>query len=194
MATGKQPPKFIVVSFYTIGTGYEEEVRYLKESLDKFSIFYDIQGIENLGTWQLNTHYKAKFLRQMIDKHVHVPIVWLDADAVLLRYPMQFDVQSTDIAVYYRYGEELLSGTIYLANNKKARKLLDMWIDANEENEERLEQYNLRHVIPAWQQECGGHVGMLPVTYCKIFDAEPDPIVIQHNQASRRLREAVRKK
>jgi hypothetical protein len=81
---------------------------------------------------------------------------------------------------------------MYFANNACARRLVDLWIIENELDEERLEQYNLRQVLPAWRKEHGGRLGFLPESYCKIFDAEPDPIVVQQNQASRRLKEATR--
>lgn len=184
--------KFIVVSYYTKDTGYQEEIKNLIESMEKFKIEYDIEGNENRGSWHLNTHYKSIFIRKMLDKHYPRPVVWVDADAVFLRYPDLFNTQTADFACYYRYGLELLSGTTYFANNGRARKLLDLAIMFDRKQPERSQQYNLKQAVPIWIREHGGQISYLPVSYCKIFDVGPDPVVIQHNQASRKFREAVR--
>jgi len=57
-----------------------------------------------------------------------------------------------------------------------------MWIQANDKNIRDLEQHVLQEVLPKWRKE-GGIMAVLPQTYCKIFDSDPDHVVIIQNQA-----------
>lgn len=191
---------FIVTSYYTIDTGYQQEVKSLRDSLDRHNIKSDIRGIESKGSWQKNTRHKAKFLREMLDIYPEYNIVWIDADAVVLRYPGFFKYIDADAAFYFRTnggnvyriseGCELLSGTIFLQNNDQARKLVDMWIFQNQREFVNLEQYNLQVIVGDWRKQ-GGKLAVLPQSYCKIFDADNDWPVVTHSQASRRFRHEV---
>lgn len=191
---------FRVVSFYTIGTPYEKEVTALIASLKDLGIRNDIRGIKSLGSWDLNTKHKPVFIKEMLDTHKEEAIVWLDADAVVLRYPFIFQDIDTDIAVYYMTssptakrlgGHELITASMYFANTDRTRALLDMWI--TEENRQGqpesqlIEQRALQRVIPAWKAQHKGTLSFLPQSYCRIFDAPEDHRVIVQNQASRRF-------
>ena len=192
--------KYIVVSYYTENTSYEIEANKLIESLKKFNVEHDVVPVPNLGSWQKNTTFKATFLKQMLEKHQHKAIIWMDADSEMVEKPILFDYIDCDVAVYFRThwpwkhsfedGIELLSGTMYIRNNDCAKKLLDMWIEQNQITARRIEQRNLQAVLHSWRL-FGGTLGLLPQSYCKIFDAERDKIAIQHNQASRRIRHEI---
>lgn len=194
--------KFTVVCYYTSGTPYQEEVKNLIQSLDRFGIKHDIRAISSLGGWQKNTLYKAQFIRGIIDEREKAgdeAIVWLDADSVVLRPPEIFSAIATDCAFYFktvgpasdrRGGRELISASMYFAINSRAKQLLDMWIEENGKNGRGLEQWNLQTVLPAWRNS-GGTYTVLPQSYCRIFDAPEDHRVIVQNQASRRFRKAV---
>lgn len=191
---------FIAVCYYTKNTSYEKEVQGLIQSLDKFNIPHDIVPVESLGSWQANTTFKATFLLQMLKKYAPRPIVWFDADSVLLRKPEFFSMIDADAAFYYRTTggrtgrisecSELISATMYFKTNDSVERLLNMWISANKKNIRDLEQHVLQEVIPQWRKN-GGIMTVLPQTYCKIFDSDPDNIVIMQNQASRRFRNEV---
>lgn len=186
----------IVISYYTEGTGYEKEVQGLLSSLRRFNLEYDIKGIKSLGDWQKNTHYKAKFIKAMLMKH-RKPVLWIDADAVINKYPFLFNDLDADVACYFRNygkfpissrkeGKELLSGTLYFDHNEKVLALLSKWIKANKANPTRWEQKNLEEAIKGWD----GRIVELPPQYCKIFDTmkSVDNPAITHYQASRHLR------
>lgn len=191
---------FRVVSFFTIGTPYENEIRSLTESLERLAVPLDIRGIDSLGSWDLNTKHKPMFIKEMLDAHPGEAIVWLDADAVVLKYPHVFEQIDTDIGVYYKTtgptadrfkGQELITATMYFANNKKTRTLLDMWIleqsRLDQPETQLIEQRALHRTIPIWRRENKGTITILPQSYCRIFDAPEDHRVIQQNQASRRF-------
>lgn len=191
---------FIVVSFYTENTPYEEEAKILIESLNQFNLDYDIQPIKTLGGWQANTIYKATFIRQMIEKHSSRPIVWMDVDAVVQRKPFFFNMLDVDAAFYFRTNGgrvprikescELISAAMYFEPTEKTIQLIDMWIVANRYAGKDFEQHVLQKILPSWRKS-GGRMGVLPQTYCKIFDSRPDHIVIVQNQASRRFKKKV---
>lgn len=185
---------FIICSYYTAKTGYEEEALNLEASmvLHKIEPYY-IQRIGSLGNWQKNTLFKARFIRQMLDKFPKFSIVFTDADSVFHCYPDLFKNIQTDFACHFRNWHarvgELLSGTLYFANNGKMRKIVDEWIEVNKHNSDKMEQRNLERVIRRNSHKIS--IYKLPVEYCCIFDdmnrREIKPI-IEHFQASRKYR------
>ena len=86
----KKMNNFTIVSGFTLKTPYESEVQFLRESLKKFSLTDEhIVGYENQGTWRKNCQYKALIIKSKLEE-LNSPVVWLDADAVLLSYPKLF--------------------------------------------------------------------------------------------------------
>jgi len=170
-----------LVSYYTENTGYEREVKGLKDSLRRFNLEYDIEAIDDLGGWQKNTHYKARFIKAMLEKYRR-PVLWLDSDAIIHRYPFLFNNLDADMACHFKRGDELLTGTIYFAYSEKALELIDLWIRANNGKSYEWEQRNLQEAIKNWD----GKIEKLPPAYCKIFDKmNVEKPVIEHYQASR---------
>jgi hypothetical protein len=190
--TGKKR-RPIFVSFFT-ANGYQNVVKDLKDDMIRHSLRCDIELVQGRGAWVKNTQIKPEFLKRMLDKYPGNPIVWVDADARIREYPKLFDNFKADIGIHYRsksrrgvYAKELLSGTIYLANNRKTRQLLDMWIAENLKCPTAWDQRTLSSVIKGWD----GVVQEIPPTYCQIFDTmkgEGGEPVIEHFQASRKLR------
>ena len=186
---------FRIVSYYTRNTSYELEAKKLMESLEKLGLPYEVEVIDTLGSWQKNTHYKAIFIRRMMEKHDE-DVVFLDADCVVRRYPKLFDEINAyeyvaDIAVHYFQGKQLASGTLYFANCPFVQALVDSWIEENKKNPNGFDQKNLQNVLErGWKNLTVFH---LPPEYCKIFDlmADVKDPVIEHFQASRRLKEEV---
>lgn len=181
---------FIVVSYYTFHTEYERAAMRLIESLDRLNISHHVQGIENLGSWDRNTHYKALFIKEMMGLLPSKDIIFLDADAVVHKYPQLFHEIEEDCAAYYYQDKQLASGTLYFKNNIWAGRLIDKWILRNNTYPRALEQHNLQHEIE--NPSPLGYVSFkrLPGTYCKIFDLMDyieDP-VIEHFQLSRKSR------
>jgi hypothetical protein len=197
----------IYISYYTKNTPYEKVMKkYLLPTLKKFKLPYDIEGIINLGSWQKNTHIKAKFIKKMLLKHKQ-PVIFLDADATIEREPVLFEtLKDYDIAVHYfdwmkfwrgvknSPKRETLSGTMYLNYNKNVLNFLDKWIEINDKNT-RWEQKNMKEALAI----CGNKLKIydLPIQYVAIikFNGKvpnyiKNPVII-HHQASRKYKRKV---
>jgi hypothetical protein len=185
--------KYQLVSYYTINTGYADEAAKLGASAYDLKLPIYIRPIDNLGSWQKNTHYKPIFLKECLDKF-KMPIVYVDSDAIIRQCPVLFDVIDADIAVHYRENRELLSGTMYLNYNENVLRLLNAWIAACEKYPDKWEQRILEQLLNLTGEWLGIlNIYHLPASYCQIFDImknEGEP-VIEHFQASRRYKKLV---
>ena len=189
---------FVLCSYYTFDTPYREEIRNLILSVKDMPLQTYFKGIENRGSWEANTHYKAQFIKEMMDRYPEKAIVYVDADAVVRKYPALFDtIPPCDLAAYFRdwrfAKNELLSGTLYVGNTEAARNLIDLWIKKNGENPGVWEQKNLHSVIALLDGDL--RISKLPVEYCCIYDSVERKAgcqpVIEHFQRSRRYRKAI---
>lgn len=126
---------------------------------------------------------QAEYLCKMLDHHPRQSVVWLDPDLVLCRYPHQFGVQTTPIAIYsHDITTALDTSVIYLANTAPARQLMQMWVDANAKNPDRFESENLRQALRIWHVRNVGGVGRLPETYAPKLKHVHDPVIIHKDQ------------
>jgi len=184
---------FIVVVFYTRNTIYEEKVGRLTKSLIKFNLPCYIEGIENRGSWIQNVNYKPTFIKDMLKKFPNDNIVYVDADAEFLQYPILFETLDCTIAVHlhdytlYTQGrnkkKEILSGTIFLKNNEEVYKLVERWENECRRDPKVYDQISLEKVL-------NNNYYPLPANYCKIFDIMrivKDPVIV-HYQASREVK------
>lgn len=199
-------PAWKVVSFYTTGTGYENEIKKLQASLDRLSIPYHFFPVEPRGSWRANLNYKSEIILQAFDMFPKKDIVFIDADAVVRRYPELFDKLSEDhqydvAAHFHPYrgneipGGSLLSGTLWFQNSERGRELVRTWNEIGAENKTIRHQHCLRLAIEKLSGE-GRYVFIcrLPREYTLIFDyyrGEEVLAVVEHFQASRRLRAQV---
>lgn len=126
------PPLF--VGYYTVDTPYEDEAKGLRLSMEAHGLDYYLESVKNLGSWQKNTQYKARYIQAMLAKHKR-PLVYVDVDAivvqrpsVLLSMPATVDLAAVHYAVS---GKELLSGTVYFGNTPACRALVDRWVEIN---------------------------------------------------------------
>lgn len=177
----------IIVSYFT--PPYTYEAMGLESTAKAFGLETDIQAVPDLGKWELNCGRKPEFIRSMMKAYPHRPIVWLDADARVSRQPVLFDSLTCDFAAHWRHGSELLSGTMYFGPTHGAQRLLDAWCEAQHYSPETWDQRTLQSVIESG--EVGGlDLVRLPSEYTRVFDdAKMGDAVIEHGQASRRLRQ-----
>lgn len=192
---------FRIVSGYTIGTPYKESAESLLRSLKKHNIEdCEIVPYPNTGSWARNCHHKAVIIKQQLMKH-NKPIVWLDADAEVCMYPSLFHDIEEEIAYCMRYhGTPCASGTVFFKPTDSIFKLIDLWIDRNNEFIYKKE----KDII--WDQnslhECVVKTKVspynLPFEYCKIFDNPQckhiKAPVILHNQHSRKNKAVINTK
>lgn len=181
----------LVIAYYTEGTGYAQEADKLRLSMLPLGLEHQIEAVPNLGSWQRNTQFKARFILDMMDRFPGRPLLYVDADATFERYPAALCALDADIAVHHRGGKELLSGTIYLSGSIASQRIVERWVAMNDQCPNLWDQINLErtlHSAPGIAK-----VEELPADYCAIFDLMPeatDP-VIKHWQASRRLKKEV---
>jgi hypothetical protein len=190
----------IIVSYYTKNTPYEEVMNeLLLPSLQRWKLDYDVQGINDLGSWQSNTSYKATFCRDMLLKHKQ-PIFFLDCDATIEKMPsLLYCLPNTiDIAFHHFswFGHwrnqwdntsnmQLLSGSLYISYNAKTISMCDEWI---EKIGTELEQKTLDDIVHSNPNLSIYH---LPAEYCCVLkqdytipDYIKDPKIV-HWQRSR---------
>lgn len=189
----------IIVSFATKNTPYEKVVKdFLIPSLEKWNLQYYIDYIEDRGSWAKNVYYKPEFINKMLKKH-KAPIISLDADATIEKYPELFDKLPNDIDLaahwlewssWYGKGnkKELLGGTLYFNYNDKVLNLVNDWMMA----QKKVNQYAQRVLDETLKKHNEINIYELPLSYCYIKtrpgSKEPlvklDPVVL-HWQKSR---------
>ena len=195
-----------VISFYTMQTPYEEEVKNLVASCDKFGLEHKIEGVPSFGTWELNCAYKPFFIYKMVNE-LKRPVLWVDADGVFKKAPSLIDAFESDVAVRINPAcpeddpSKVISSTIFINSTQEAALLLRAWMQESsrqilDENrtEEFWDQIALRDALklPGHQAK----VKSLPTSYAKIFDHPEDFFffqepVIEHYQASRRFKNLI---
>ena len=184
----------LFISFYTVNTGYENEIKYLLDSLKQFNLPYDLEGLKSTGNWVKNCAIKPSFIYKKLNQYHDTPIVWLDADSVVKDIPTLFDKSNTnnmnDIMCGF-LAPELLSGTIYIKNNTKSKEIVSEW---NIEQQNNLNTWDQK-ILQTIQQSYKNNFSFLPHSYIKIFDNKRMNLkelpIIQHNQASRRFKNNV---
>jgi hypothetical protein len=181
---------FKVVSFYT--PDYADHAKGLAASLDTFGIPHEIEAIEQCK-WAQATCLKGAFMSRKL-RESSVPIVWIDADAVVLA-PLSFP--DVDFAVYARFASRLRhqwgpfrTGTVYFGKTEQAERLVDHWVSECVLQTDGIDQHAL---FRAWQRamsdpKCMPSTAWLPLSYCQKFDETTGEPLIQHSMASRTLR------
>lgn len=183
----------VFVLFYTRNTRYMNEAMDCRSSLKKFKLDYAIYSVPNRGDWTKNTQLKADVLF-LAHKDITGPFVYVDADARIQQPPVLFDTyKDIDFACHYKDGHELLSGTMYFGNTPKSAELVDRWLVYNKKNPTTWDQRTLAMAVKDMPEL---KTAILPPQYCLIFDSmkkHGNP-VIEHFQASRRLKEDVKRR
>lgn len=181
---------FRVVAFYTLKTRYEEEVAGFVQSCKNLDLPYHVEPIANEGIWVKNCGQKPRVLYKLLDRFGGENLLYVDIDARFRRWPDLAAVPTADIAMHYRNGKTVLSGTILVKNNQAARQLLGAWIEEQQRHPMKWDQRILQRVIERDAARLGVVVGTLPAEYCKIFDImrRVENPVIEHFQASRKYK------
>ena len=94
---------FTIIGFYTEGTAYKEEADKLIATMNKFGLdTRHIESVPNLQNWLKNCRYRTIFIQEKL-RELNSPVVWVDVDARILKYPTLFDNIDADLAVHYRW-------------------------------------------------------------------------------------------
>ena len=180
---------YIVVSFYT--ERYKEVVQDLIRSLTLFELPFDVEPRKSVGSWVGNLNQKQVFILEKLQQYER-PIVWLDADAEVKRYPVLFDFIEEDIGVFY-LGKWLQSSTIFFNNNDTVIEIVREWIEKGKESD-IMDQNHLQDIINKRYLENKMTLFNLPASYCYMANIirRGKPVIYQ-TQASRKLKKEVNK-
>ncbi|MEM7175286.1 MAG: putative nucleotide-diphospho-sugar transferase [Chlamydiota bacterium] len=184
-----------IISYYTQGTGYEREVKNLIASCQKLNIPCQIDSITSLGSWEENCCYKPRYILKKLDE-LSTPVLWVDADAVIVKRPTLFESMTADIALRVvdnlprNSPSKMISGTVYFNQTAAAKTILHEWAAEcqrmlEESQPEVWDQVALRNTL----YQSNATIYPLSRAYYMIYDAMTtkcyDEAIIVHYQASR---------
>jgi len=188
------------VGYYT--DHYQKEADQFAASLDLLGIPYDLDRVDDRGTWLKNVQQKPEVILRFMTNHPDVPAFFYnDVDAIVLQSPdlfVQIADDGFDIAFHLLGGTELLSGTLFFANNDKTRDLVRRWVeliclhplklpDGSQSWDQRVLHYAIREMDDL-------SIFDLPESYVWIRDGisgrhygkNVEPVIV-HTRASARL-------
>ena len=193
---------YIARAFHTNDPIYNAAAETLRASLDRFHLPYQITTIAGAppgaGRWKAACRRKVGVIQETLRTHPDKDVLYLDADAVVLAYPVLFDAFPGDLGVVLRPNQpawaehpagELFSCTIYIKNNERGRFLVDRWVEqvVVEESQGGVydDQTMLQRVVDTY-----GPAGItaIPLTYAAKFAQPGTDAVIGQYQASRKVR------
>lgn len=184
-----------IVSFYTIGTPYEQEAQEMKNSAHDVGLTdVRLYPVSSKGSWERNCQQKAEII-QRAAHDLCKPFLYVDSDARFQEYPHMLEYAwDQDIAIHYFKGKELLSGTIWMNPSHATYALLAMWNVLNIEQPRAWDQKTLHQAI---QQQPDLKVLRLPTEYCYIYDLSKQhygerQAIVTHYQASRKYKRGIK--
>jgi len=180
------------ITYYT--SQYKECAKLLIEDAKNLKLDLIAEELDDFRSWQQATRFKAVFIQGYL-RQFGDDVCWIDADARIRKDPTvltELSSKDYDVAAVYFKGTELLSGTLWMADNDAVHALIADWISLNQDSKRarHLEQQNLQRAI---ENNPEIRVRKLPPEYAYIFDLSkrvyPDiEPVIEHLQRSRAIR------
>jgi hypothetical protein len=183
----------VIVSYYTIGSPYEEEAARLEASCRTWQLTADIAARPPRDSWEANCALKAEVCLEAWHRHRR-PILWVDADARIEQPPTLLRGCEADFAVHRWHGWQVASGTVFFNQTPLALELLTHWVQQCRRDPSVWDQVSLD---AAWESITASRplaTLWLPQAYCHIFDRplpDGDQPVVTHYQASRRFKTQV---
>ena len=196
-----------IVTFYT--PRYAGEVEPWVESIRATGIPYHITIVDEQGSWRKNVGMKPQFMLDCLLLFKE-PLLWIDIDGRVQGslHDLGFAQLQYDFGAWFipwdqmnardRPGgaktknDGISSGTMFWNYTPAAIEFLALWIAA-EDGQHRYGQIVLGEVWHAHDPASSFRTWKMPQAWFKVFDrpwkrGESGPIIIEHFQASRRLR------
>lgn len=182
-------PEFpLVINFHTDDSFYREEAKHLLASCRAFDMPIYQEVLPNSGSWTGNCAQKGPFVHRCMVRHQR-PLLWLDADAVVVQKPTIFEEVECDFAAFWHGGVELISACCYFNCTPAAMALVQQWAARCVGHPDVWDQKLLQQAVEEMKEL---RVVKLPMGYCKIYNRSYDgPLFIQQNQASRRFKRRI---
>lgn len=194
--------RMIVVNYATKGF-YEDHQWRLRNTLLKFGIDHalDLDGTPAVS-WVEGCARKAAYCRDVFRQHNGRPVLWLDADALVLQ---RFDVEDMVPASVLPHrgfaayspawspgswnfplvNSRLLSGTLLFLPHSGTKALLDGWVRRVGADPSAYDQESLYEAVCEWPKARDRFHVLSPRFVC-IPDLMPGVVpVVEHTQASR---------
>jgi hypothetical protein len=118
----------LIISGYTVsshlGSYYKRAARRLCNSLLKFDLPHIIYPLSAVKDWQTGCSFKTALILSTMKRFNH-PILWIDADGEVFKFPALFEDAKFDFAVNIVGGGHWLSGTLYASMS--ALPLIEDW-------------------------------------------------------------------
>ncbi len=195
-----------IVSFYT--PHYEGQLEPWVEAIRKTMIPYFVTCRPDAGNWRANVRMKPTFLLECLEQFKE-PILWIDIDGIVRGDLTPATVADTkyDFGAWFipwdqmspahRPGgaktenDGISSGTMYWNNTDVAKEMLMVW-EIADHGQYRYGQIVLGETF-VYHRPRNLRTWRMPQAWFKVFDRpwkrdEKGPIVVEHFQASRKLR------
>ena len=180
----------LVISFYTKDTPYEREIARLRRSCGEQGLELHVESLPSTGSWVRNCAMKGPFVRRCLERFGR-SLLWLDADAEVLRSPDIFQEPDFEFAAYQP--RHLCSGTLYFAHTGAALQLASTWASLCVRQPRSWDQVLLARALE--QRIDAVRFRCLPQGYCKVkgrrWREDDRTTYILHHQASRRYKRLV---
>jgi len=178
------------VSFYT--SDYAAHGDRLVASLERFALPYHVARVPKRGDWHTTTRWKPEFIEWMRAATGRRPLVWIDADAEVLREPVELrsveSVSAVEMPRTLRSCGRWMAGMVAVGGPDAGLFLAD-WIDLCAEMP-RTYAADSEPFSVLGERLIGGRraVVSLPHEYGSIDGLweHPDPVIV-HHQASREM-------
>lgn len=171
---GLNPDDFLVVGYYTPDRNYQELAERMRDSVlmqglqceivqmesRAAALLRNIDEIQKPMPWVLNCSICSSFILEMMRKYPTKNLLYLDADAVMVRYPSLFFDKPVDYDFAAPFlnnqfvEDELQSNTLFFKASSGAKKLARAW--RREQDKRNMNLINGRYQAPfveAWDQK-----------------------------------------
>ena len=113
-------PNFpIIVTAYTItshlGDYYKKATARLTKSCIKHDLRHVVYPLKGVGNWVNGCNLKPTVILHALETY-KCPILWIDADAEIFKYPQEFADAKFDMALHVQGSGHWLSGTLYFSH------------------------------------------------------------------------------
>jgi len=207
----------VIVTAYTDGTPYADEYKQLEEAATAMGFKFRAYPYKAKRNWHANCCMKPRMILKAMEDNPSVPVVFMDSDARLRRYPEMLIDASFDFGCVQfdwpaiggpyqgtRTNVETSSAMIYCGPHPGTRRIIEGWAKACDDAAENTpsggiggDQQFLQAAIDR-ELERANHaiVQYLPFKYNQIHDhmAHIGPPVVEQMQASRRYKRSMETK